>query len=157
MARPLLVTLTLLCAVTVCPNAGLAAGTHRTVAHGCIFDHLMLRTSAGECRPQAKWYPSWVGGPVHRAVYDSALTFGIPYRILLRIAFCESTLNPWAVNGPHYGLFQFLPATFVQGMRAMWRETGIVASTYWNPLDASYVAGYLFATGHARRWACERR
>lgn len=90
-------------------------------------------------------------------MYDSALTFGIPYRILLRIALCESALNPWAVNGPHYRLFQFLPATFVQGMQAMWRETGIVAYTYWSPLDASYVAGYLFATGHARRWACEPR
>jgi hypothetical protein len=145
----------MLCGLAAQPRSGLAAQPSRIRSHGCIFDHLMLRTPSGLCRPEAKRYPHRVVGPIRRAIYDSALTFGIPYHILLRIAFCESSLNPYAVNGSHYGLFQFLPATFVTGLRAMWRETGIVAWSYWSPLDASYVAGYLFASGHARRWSCE--
>ena len=137
------------------PVHGNAAALRAKGGHVCVFDHLMLTSAPGTCRPLAKSYPPSVGGPVRRAIYDAALTFGIPYRILLRIAFCESALHPWAVNGTHYGLFQFYPATFIRGELLMRSETGIVSSSYWDARDASYVAGYLFATGHARRWACE--
>src|SRR5579884_2847554 len=69
----------------------------------CIFDRLMLWTAPGTCRPHARSYPPSVRGTARRAVYDSALTFGIPYPILLRIARCESGLNPHAINGRYLG------------------------------------------------------
>lgn len=121
----------------------------------CIFDRVSLRTTPGTCRPRAVAYPPSVKGRVRRAIYDGAVIFGIPYSVLLKIAQCESGLNPRATNGPHFGLFQFLPDTFRQGARSLRHETGIVAHSYWNPRDASYVAGYLFAIGKAPSWACE--
>jgi hypothetical protein len=84
------------------------------------------------------------------------MTFGIPYQVLLKIARCESGLNPYAAYRGHYGLYQFLPETFYRGARELRTQTGVMAHSYWNALDASYVAGFLFATGQSRRWACEK-
>jgi hypothetical protein len=115
----------------------------------------MLRTAPGKCRPRAKAYPKSVAGKVRRAIYDGALTFGIPYHVLLRIAQCESGLNPRASGYGYYGLFQFAPDTFREGAKQLRHATGIRARSYWSPLDASYVAGYLFAVGEAPSWSCE--
>jgi hypothetical protein len=115
----------------------------------------MLRTRPGKCRPRAKAYPATVVGRVRRAVYDGALTFGIPYKVLLRIAQCESGLNARARGYGYYGLFQFAPDTFHRGAAQMLQATGIRARSYWSPLDSSYVAGYLFAVGEAPSWSCE--
>ena len=121
----------------------------------CIFDHMMLRTAPGECRPRARSYPRHVVGKVRRFIYDAALTFGVPYEVLLRIAKCESGLNPRASSSGYYGLFQFAPDTFRRGAHQMRKDTGITAYSYWKPLDASYVAGFLFAVGESPRWSCQ--
>lgn len=134
--------------------AGAAARVRR--ANACIFDRTGMKTAPGECRPRARAYPPSVKGKVKRAVYDGALTFGIPYTVLLAIARCESGLRPRAAFGGHFGLYQFLPDTFKSGAAGLRRETGITAHSYWNPLDASYVAGYLFATGQSGEWSCEQ-
>jgi hypothetical protein len=157
------------CAVLVCVAliaAGSSAWTsgrpvvlasgERAQAHACIFDHQSLRTAPNTCRPRAKAYPPKVVTVAERAVYDSALTFGIPYPILLAIARCESDLDPRASNGKRFGLFQFAPATFRRAAVELRVESGIVARSYWNALDASYAAGYLFATGQSLSWDCER-
>jgi hypothetical protein len=133
----------------------LAARTHSGQNSACIFDHMMLRSPTKVCRPQAKAYPSTVKGAVQRSIYDSSLTFGIPFAVLLNIAQCESALNPRAKNGGHYGLFQFVPTTFREAASRLQITTGVAAKSYWNPLDSAYVAGYMFATGDAKRWSCE--
>lgn len=130
------------------------AGSTLAEAHAgrkahCTFDHTMLRTEAAKCRPRALAYPADVVGTVKRAIYDGAITFGVPYPTLLGLATCESGLRPRAVNGDHFGLFQFLRDTFHTASKRMRRETGIRARSVWNPLDASYAAGFLFATGQA--------
>jgi hypothetical protein len=91
---------------------------------------------------------------VERSIYDGALTFGIPYSVMLKVARCESRLDPRADDGVHVGLYQFLPSTFASGARKLRRSTGIAAGSYWNPLDATYVAGFLFATGQSQQWSC---
>ena len=116
---------------------------------------MTLWTPSGTCRPKARSYPPKVTGAVRRSIYDSALVFGVPYPILLRIARCESNLNPRASSGSYFGLFQFAPDTFHRGAKQMRSQTGIRARSYWNPRDASYVAGFLFAVGEAPRWGCE--
>ena len=138
-----------------CPvQSGLAASSRASAVKSCIFDHLTLRTPAGTCRPRAKKYPATVRGRSERAIYDSSLIFGVPYATLLQIARCESALNPSARYEGHYGLFQFLPQTFHHGAAELQHDTGLVAHTYWDPRDAAYVAGYLFAVGHAWDWTC---
>jgi hypothetical protein len=91
---------------------------------------------------------------VRRAIYDSVLVVGIPYAVMLRIARCESHLDPDASNGTHFGLYQFAPMTFLQGATYLYRDVGILARTYWSGRDSSYVAAYLFAIGHSPQWAC---
>jgi hypothetical protein len=132
-----------------------ASGTHSEQASACIFDHMMLRSPTTICRPRAKAYPVGVKGSVQRSIYDSALVFGMPFSVLLKIAKCESALNPRATNGSHYGLFQFAPATFEDAASRLQTTTGVAAKSYWNALDSAYVAGFMFATGDAKRWSCE--
>lgn len=132
--------------------AGVKAGSARVST--CIFDHDMLRTSHGMCRPRARAYPGKIKTSVERSIYDGALTFGIPYTVMLKVARCESHLDPNADDGIHVGLYQFLPSTFSSGARKLRRATGISAGNYWNPLDATYVAGFLFATGESQQWSC---
>jgi len=134
---------------------GVAAATQFQQAHACVYDHEALRTATDHCRPRARAYPSQVVGTVRHAIYDSALTFGLPYPVLLKVAQCESALNPHASNGSHFGLFQFAPDTFKRAAGQLRANTGVSARSYWNPLDASYVAGYLFATGQSSSWTCE--
>jgi hypothetical protein len=132
-----------------------AAGERAQQAPTCIFDHLNLRTAPHTCRPRAKSYPPNVTTSVERAIYDSSLTFGIPYPVLFAIGRCESGLNPHASNGRRFGLFQFAPATFRRAIALLRAQTGIVAHTYWSALDSSYAAGFLFATGQSVSWTCE--
>ena len=132
-----------------------AARTHSGQGSACIFDHMMLRSPNTVCRPQARAYPTSVKGSVQRSIYDSSLVFGIPFQVLLDLARCESSLNPRASNGSHFGLFQFAPSTFRLGASRLRSTTGVTARTYWNPLDSAYVAGYMFATGAATSWSCE--
>jgi hypothetical protein len=139
------------------PGSVLSAGTWQQASRAqCVFDHFTLSTAHGRCRPRARAYPAYVSNHVRRSIYDSALTFGIPYPVLLKIAKCESGLNPRAAYRGHFGLYQFLPETFLRGARDLRSETGVAARSYWNPLDSSYVAGFLFATGQSRSWACEK-
>jgi hypothetical protein len=132
-----------------------AQRTHLGQNTACIFDHMTLRSPTTTCRPRAKAYPASIAGAVQRSIYDSSLIFGIPYTVLLNIARCESSLNPRARNGSHFGLFQFVPATFRAAASRLQSTTGLAARSYWNPLDSAYVAGFMFVTGDAQRWSCE--
>lgn len=143
-----------LCLGVVLGFSGTALGQTAPPEHGCAFDRMMLTTRRGVCRPRALSYPSRVHTGVQKAIYDASLTFDVPYPILLKVARCESGLNPKARYRGHFGLYQFLPATFKQGKRLMVRDTGITAHSYWNARDSAYVAGYLFAVGHAPSWTC---
>lgn len=152
-ARRALLVLALIASVTA--TGRLPAAQARTGhTHPCIFDHVGLKTAPGTCRPHAQAYPRKVKSRVERAIYDGALTFGMPYATLLKIARCESGLNARAASAGHFGLYQFLPRTFQSGAARLRRDTGIVARSYWRPLDASYVAGYMFAVGEASNWQC---
>lgn len=154
--RAILAASLVLCALAVTrpTQTDATAGSSRH-ASVCIYDHLSLRSAPGVCRPRARAYPPTVVGAVPHAIYDASLTFGIPYAILLGIAECESGLNSRAAYSGHYGLYQFLPATFRAGATGLRKETGIGARSYWNALDAAYVAGYMFVTGKSALWSCE--
>lgn len=155
-ARSALLAITFMLTVPMWPETnGIGVASAQTAySTSCIFDQQTLWTPAKTCRPRAISYPAGVVGKVKRAIYDSSLIFGTPYALLLRIARCESSLNPHANNGSHFGLYQFLPDTFRLGAGGLRKNTGIVARTVWSPQDASYVAGYLFALGQAPQWSC---
>lgn len=66
---------------------------------------------------------------------------------LLRVAMCESGLNPNAVNhsgSGASGLFQFMPSTF--------RAHG--GTNIWDPYQQADIAAHMFAQGYSYQWSC---
>lgn len=65
-----------------------------------------------------------------------------------RIAFCESTYNPYSVNRSSgaSGLFQFLPST--------WAGTPYAAQSPFDPVANSAAAAWLYQRYGPRQWEC---
>jgi soluble lytic murein transglycosylase-like protein len=76
----------------------------------------------------------------------AAARYGVDGDRLLRVAMCESGLNPNARNASGAeGLFQFKPATFY----------GHGGHNIWDPADQSDVAARMFAQGLSGQWTCK--
>lgn len=74
----------------------------------------------------------------------------VDFHLLVRKARCESTLNPYATNGPHAGLFQFRVA-----YPSTWATTPYANrdpfSAKWNALAAAW----MHQQGRGGEWACQ--
>jgi hypothetical protein len=68
---------------------------------------------------------------------------------MVRVARCESTLNPCALNpdGPYYGLFQYLKST--------WRTTPFGDSDIYDPEAQAMATGWMWKEGRKNEWACQ--
>jgi soluble lytic murein transglycosylase-like protein len=76
----------------------------------------------------------------------AAARYGVNPDTLLRVAMCESGLNPYAANASGaQGLFQFKSATFY----------GHGGHNIWDPADQADVAARMFSQGQARQWTCK--
>lgn len=84
------------------------------------------------------------------AISEAAARWGVDFNWLLRVATCESGLNPNAYNpSGASGLFQFMPGTY-------WTYAAQIGETrsYFNPYGAANVAAYMFHLGLAYEWTC---
>jgi len=72
--------------------------------------------------------------------------YGVSGDQLVRVANCESSLNPYAYNrrSGASGLFQFMPGTF-------YAHGG---HNIWDPSDQSDVAARMFSQGYSYEWSC---
>ena len=86
-------------------------------------------------------------GPVADIIRAAAARYGVDPNQLLRVAMCESGLNPNSYNARSgaSGLFQFKPATFA----------GHGGHNIWDPSDQSDVAARMFSQGLASQWTCK--
>jgi hypothetical protein len=82
-------------------------------------------------------------------IQEAAASYGQPADDMLRVARCESGLNPSAVDpaGLYYGLFQFVPGTF----------SGTPYGQYdifdaWANANA---AGWMWSEGRRNEWVCQ--
>ena len=68
---------------------------------------------------------------------------------MLRVAKCESNLNPFNVTAPHFatGLFQFLPST--------WATTPYAERDIFDPEVNAYAAAWMWSVGRRNEWACQ--
>jgi hypothetical protein len=68
---------------------------------------------------------------------------------MVRVARCESNLDPCAVNraGPYYGLFQFLKST--------WKSTPYGDEDIYDPKAQAMAAGWMWKKGRKDEWACK--
>ena len=96
--------------------------------------------------PPAPAGPPPSAGTIQAIIYAAATKYGVSYPWMLKIARCESGLNPRAYNpaGPYIGLFQFLPSTF--------RAHG--GTNIYDPVQQSNIAANMLAHGGAGSWGC---
>ena len=82
-------------------------------------------------------------------IAEAAQAYGQSEEAMIRVARCESVLNPCAVNddGPYYGLYQFLKST--------WRSTPFGDRNIFDPEAQALATGWMWQQGRKHEWACK--
>lgn len=88
-------------------------------------------------------------GEIVQVIYNAAAIYGQSGGDLLRVAQCESGLNPNAVNGSSgaSGLFQFMPGT--------WATTPYAGQDIFDPVANAEAAAWMWANGRRGEWSCQ--
>jgi hypothetical protein len=70
-------------------------------------------------------------------------------RAMIRVARCESRLDPCAYNpsGPYYGLYQYLKST--------WKTTPYHDRNIYDPKAQALATGWMWEQGRKNEWACK--
>ena len=84
-----------------------------------------------------------------RYIAEAATEYGQSEQAMVRVARCESTLNPCALNsdGPYYGLYQFLKST--------WQSTPYGDRDIFDPQAQALAAGWMWQQGRKNEWVCK--
>lgn len=85
-------------------------------------------------------------GIVRGCVRRGARRYRVDEGLMMRIAYCESTMNPSATNGQYVGLYQF-------GANA-WSRTPYARRSRFSAKWSSLAASYAFSRGRAGEWEC---
>jgi uncharacterized protein YraI len=82
-------------------------------------------------------------------IYAAADQYNQPREDMLRVARCESVLDPNAVNSSSdaSGLFQFLPST--------WARTPYADQDVFDPVANAEAAAWMWAQGNRGEWTCQ--
>jgi len=128
---------------------------------------LMPLKAAAASTPYGYYYPPRRPAPVYRpapiyrsapvygggatdAIAQAANRWGVSYGWLLRVATCESGLNPSAQNpSGASGLFQFMPGTYF-----LYASQIGETRSYWDAYASANVAAYMFSRGLSYQWSC---
>ncbi|MGH2532824.1 MAG: SH3 domain-containing protein [Thermomicrobiales bacterium] len=91
----------------------------------------------------------WTEQEIINIIYAAADRYGQPRADMLRVARCESNLNPNTYH-PAYGasgLFQFLPGT--------WATTPYANENIFDPVASANAAGWMWSVGRRGEWVCQ--
>ena len=82
-------------------------------------------------------------------IYAAADRYGQPREDMLRVATCESALDPNAVNASSgaSGLFQFMPST--------WQTTPYADQDIFDPTANANAAAWMWSVGRRGEWSCQ--
>jgi Transglycosylase SLT domain len=82
-------------------------------------------------------------------IKKAAKEYGQSEHVMVRVARCESTLNPCAFNssGPWYGLYQYLKST--------WKTTPYGDRSIWDPEAQALATGWMWKQGRKNEWTCQ--
>jgi uncharacterized protein YraI len=81
-------------------------------------------------------------------IYAAADRYGQSRSAMLRVAECESNLDPYAVNpSGSYGLFQFI--------RSTWRSTPYGNKDIFDPEANANAAAWMWSEGRKSEWVCQ--
>jgi soluble lytic murein transglycosylase-like protein len=86
-------------------------------------------------------------GPIADIIRAAAARHGVDANTLLRVAMCESGLNPNSYNARSgaSGLFQFKPTTYAAHG----------GHNIWDPVEQADIAAKMFSQGLASAWTCK--
>jgi uncharacterized protein YraI len=102
---------------------------------------------AEETAPAAEAAPAG-GGDVTQIITDAALRYGQDPEDMLRVATCESGLDPNSVgSGMYHGLFQFVPSTFA--------GTPYGDQNIYDPYANANAAAWMWSQGRRGEWVCQ--
>ena len=107
--------------------------------------------SAGGSRPEVDG--RWTRAEVKRVIRQAAARWGLSAQKMLRVAECESGLNPRAQSPSrkYVGLYQFERASWET--RARW--AGYEGRPWWDPVANANTAGWLVTEGGGwGHWTC---
>lgn len=113
----------------------------------------LLSTDGGSAVDPAPTSPgnsgSYTQDQIINIIYAAADRYGQPRADMLRVARCESVLDPNAVNasGGSYGLFQFIPST--------WATTPYAGDDIFDPYASANAAGWMWQQGRRNEWVCQ--
>jgi hypothetical protein len=84
-----------------------------------------------------------------RYIGRAARKYGQSRRAMIRVARCESNLNPCAYNGsgPYYGLYQYLKST--------WKSTPYHNRDIYDPKAQALATGWMWKQGRKNEWTCQ--
>lgn len=101
--------------------------------------------------------PASSGNSIEENVRQAARSHGIDENYFVRIAVCESTLNPAAVNKNYYengnpsGLFQHISGYWP----ARAEKYGYAGASVFDAVANANVTAAMFAEGHTNLWECK--
>ena len=86
---------------------------------------------------------------IRRYIRRAARKYGQSRKAMIRVARCESNLDPCAYNGsgPYYGLYQYLKST--------WKETPYHNHDIYDPKAQALATGWMWKQGRKNEWSCQ--
>jgi hypothetical protein len=108
-----------------------------------------LATVGGVAPFEAAARKEWSERRIIRIVHEAADRYDQPRKAMVRVARCESNLDPYARNpaGPYLGLFQFL--------RSTWKTTPYRDEDIFDPKANAFAAAWMWKKGRRDEWACQ--
>ena len=125
-------------------------GGQEGFAHGdWLVDPDAAPESPATAEPWVNGADGWSGDELVQIIYSAADMYGQPRADMLRVAQCESNLNPYVVNPASNasGLFQFLPST--------WATTPYAGLDIFDPVANAEAAAWMWANGRRGEWVCQ--
>jgi uncharacterized protein YraI len=91
----------------------------------------------------------WSEDEIIAIIYAAADEWGLSRSDMLRVARCESGLDPYNVTPPYQasGLFQFLPGT--------WASTPYADQDIFDPVANANATGWMWTHGRRGEWVCQ--
>ena len=113
------------------------------------FAHGDYLTDAAEAPAESPVDSGSTSNDMVQIIYDAAAMYGQSGDDMLRVAQCESGLNPSAVNSSSNasGLFQFLPST--------WATTPYASQDIFDPVANAEAASWMWSEGRRNEWVCQ--
>ena len=115
---------------------------------GWIADEYLETPADPEPETDKNGHAEYSRKQIVRIIYAAADRYGQSRSAMLRVAECESNLDPYAVNpSGSYGLFQFI--------RSTWESTPFGNKDIFDPEANANAAAWMWSEGRKSEWVCQ--